>query len=817
MAAALESVAWVRIALPSVVAVFVTLVAASLGQIASTATRASAVLSLDQAQRVCAGGTARITLPDQSLLRPRSPGPIECRYRLSVADAARGSGLLIPDLAAHARIEINGHVVFDSFHDTSQPVPRSADRIVLIDVPDAIWSVGANLIDIRAAGPQRMSLSALYLGPLPEVRRLHRLRVFGVIVGPSLVAAVVGTVGMCMALLWARRRDPLYGYFGIGTLCWAVHTLWTVLPWSPLSGVHHTVWWTSLYSFFATMLVIFCVRFADWRSPRFERVLWTVALSAPVVLYAALSVDGLDLATDLWRLLLICLVGLGVFAVVRTSLKRPDMDKLLVVASGLASFAFGVRDWLTSESDGGNNPIYLVPYAGLVFVVFVVRMLIDRFAHAEEQLEVINAELEQRVASQNTELRDAMEKMRQARDAAEAADHAKTRFLAAASHDLRQPAHALALYMAALRSERLDPTQADLVQRMSGSLSALETMFNMLLDMSRIDAGALTPAAKTFAIEPMLRQLAEEFAPQAEAQGLRLALRLPSSTAAFAHSDPVLVERIVRNLLANAVKYTSRGGILVACRLRRACSPGNVHAHTSRHWRIEVWDTGVGIADHDKRRVFEEFFQVDNPDRDRAKGLGLGLSIVHRLVKLLGLNLLLYSRPGRGSCFALCLPQATVCAAVPAALPPAIATAAVAGMTVGMIEDDMEVRDAMRTLLQRWGCTVVEGADADELELHVNETDCLSLPDALLVDHRLRAGKTGPAEANVLFERWEARAPMLIVTGESDLEEIKAAGYACLAKPVSPALLRNWLASIRKPPADAECRAFSAHAPGDMP
>lgn len=743
---------------------------------------------LQAARRTCAAEVLSVTLPDRV-----APGhAAECDYRFVVAHAEQGFGVFIPGLAAHARIDINGQRVAEGLQDVRATVPRGADRIVQIVPPEGIWRTDGNVIDIRAAGPRGFTLSRLYVGPVPEIKRLHRLRLAGVVVGPSLAAAVVGTVGLCMVLLWARRRTALSGYFAAGTLAWSAHTFWSVLPWPLLIGLHYWVWWTSLYTFFFAMLVIFCIRFAEWSWPRFERAVWGVTLATPAVLYLAAQAHQMDTADELWRLLLIALTAVGVLAVARASFERPGLDRLLIVAAGSVSLVFAVHDWFTHLAHDGDNPTYLVPYASLVFVVFVVHMLIDRFAGASEQLERLNVKLEQRVASQNLELHDAIEEMRLARDAAEAADRAKTHFLAAASHDLRQPAHALALYMAALRAEPLEPVQAELVQRMSASLSALETMFSMLLDMSRIDGGGLTPSLRVFAIEPLLRRLAEEFAPQLEARGLRLALRLPPASSAFTRSDPALVEQVLRNLIANSTKYTTRGGVLIACRLRRA-APSQV----APQWRIEIWDSGVGIAESDLPRVFEEFFQADNPGRDRAKGLGLGLSIVRRLVTLLDLALDVRSRVGRGSCFALRLRWFETVDAQPSALPPVSASTTVSGMTVAMIEDDVEVRDAMRQLLQCWGCRVFEGADADELLLHMAQSDNPSPPHAVLVDHRLRHGKTGAAEADRLFARWQTQLPMLVLTGESDLRQIRAAGHACLPKPVSPTLLSHWLASLQ--------------------
>ena len=771
------------------VAVSVVILAASTrGEIAPD----DGIRLLAQAQRQCGGAPQTdVKLPDTVFLARGETGPVQCDYRLAAPHGPRDSGLYVPGLSAFAVIEVNGVEVFNSRHGAMQTLPRSIDRVVLVDVPDAVWRDAGNVVDIRASGPYAISMSRVRLGPVEPLRRHQRLRIMGVFVGPSLVAAVVGTLGLCMLLLWARRRDSLYGYFGLGTLCWGLHTLWTVSPWTPFVGVHQTVWWTTAYTFFVSMLIIFCVRFGGFSWPRFERLLMAVPPVSVLLLYASADFGHFALGTELVRLAMLAMVGTGLVAVMRGAIAGPTVDLMLVIASGTAAFGFGLHDWIAELRGDNDATIDLVPYAGVMFALFVVRMLIDRFARTTEQLEAMNADLEQRVTQQTAELLDAMERMRHARDAAEAADQAKTRFLAAASHDLRQPAHALTLYMATLRCENLDSRQSDLVERMSGSLSALETMFNMLLDVSRIDAGGMKPEATTFSVDEMLRRLADEFAPQAEAQGLRLALHLPPPTGVLAHGDRGLVERALRNLLANAVKYTTHGGVLLACRLRSGATPG------SRRWRLEVWDTGVGISEGDKPRVFEEFFQVDNPSRDRAKGLGLGLSIVQRIADLLELDLVMGSKVGRGSFFALHLPRVVDASGRHDDHASLISTSGVAGIVVAMIEDDVEVRSAMRSLLEQWGCRVAAGADADEVMANLRANGGAARPEAILVDQRLDAGRTGPEEAQLIFDRLGAVIPMLVITGEADVAPIVAAGHACMTKPISPGLLRDWLASVR--------------------
>ncbi len=395
------------------------------------------------------------------------------------------------------------------------------------------------------------------------------------------------------------------------------------------------------------------------------------------------------------------------------------------------------------------------------------------------------ADLLQRLAGRDAELDQARAQMQQAQAGAEAADQAKARFLAAASHDLRQPAHALGLYTAALRAGPLAPQQAELAERMQGSLAALDTLFAALMDVSRMDAGAVVPQWDTVALAPLLHRLADEWAPQAEARGLRLALHL-SDPGATSVTDPVLLERVLRNLLANAVKYTSRGGVLLACRLRTG-------ADGQRHHRIEVWDSGEGIAPAEQERVFEEFYQA-GPGLEQARGtrpgLGLGLAIVQRLVRLLQLRVVLRSHSGRGSVF-------MVDGLAPAGVAPQAVAAArremrrLAGLRVVVLEDDAEVRDAMRRLLRLWDCEVIDGASAADLQPRL-----VSPPHAVVADLRLADGRNGAEELRLLQSAWPAAVPVLWISGETapdGLRGLLPAGAEVLTKPVSPARLRAWL------------------------
>jgi signal transduction histidine kinase len=234
-----------------------------------------------------------------------------------------------------------------------------------------------------------------------------------------------------------------------------------------------------------------------------------------------------------------------------------------------------------------------------------------------------------------------VEDLRREKALAEEANVAKSRFLASASHDLRQPVHALSVFVGALRAHDMDTEARGLLDHIDGSVRALSGLFGGLLDISRLDAGVVAAHRTAFAIEPVIERVCRDYSSQAKAKGVDLRGR---ATRAVIQSDPMLFERILRNIVSNAVTYTDHGKVLVACRRHGAGV------------RVQVWDTGRGIAESEQQRVFQEFYQIGNSERDRTRGVGLGLAIVKRLTTLLGHPLTLQSRPGRGTCFTIEVP-----------------------------------------------------------------------------------------------------------------------------------------------------------------
>lgn len=371
---------------------------------------------------------------------------------------------------------------------------------------------------------------------------------------------------------------------------------------------------------------------------------------------------------------------------------------------------------------------------------------------------------------ENQALLEEVEKQKEqaleARSRAEAANREKSRFLAAASHDLRQPMHALRLFASAALGTTSDAERKQIVERIDGSVASLSALFDSLLEVSRLDAGALEPRLVTVRLRPLLAELTAEHASAAREKGLILRVHARDFNV---RTDPVLLGRLLRNLLSNALRYTERGGVLLACRRR-----GNKA-------RLEVWDTGVGIPPELQTQVFDEFFQIGNPERDRRNGVGLGLSIVARIAALLGYGVEVASRVGQGSRFAveLLLHDAPESEKTTRKLPN---DGALFGVLVVVLDDEPEILSAMSLWLRQYGCHVVAAESLAQARAQLATEG--ATPDLLITDYRLRDGETGMNAARELRAEHGADLPVLIVTGDSSVD-ISGAGLKLLKKPVA--------------------------------
>jgi len=404
---------------------------------------------------------------------------------------------------------------------------------------------------------------------------------------------------------------------------------------------------------------------------------------------------------------------------------------------------------------------------------------ITSFKRTERELKQAYGTMEQQVADRTRELNEAMQALAVAKREAESANESKSRFLAAASHDLLQPLNAARLFSSALRqsADHLPEEEANLSRRVDHSLSVAEDLLSALLDISRLDQGALQPRWSEFPAQILLDKLERQFAALASRRGLKLRLR---PAAMWVRSDQKLLQRILANLVGNALRYTREGGVLVGCRQR-----GNSVL-------VEVWDTGPGIAEADRERVFDEFERLageDDPHFDE-QGLGLGLAICQRIGLMLDSPLGLRSRPGLGSVFSVAVKTAE-----PGIWSPAAGTPPEArehrefdGVRVLCLDDDEDVLDGMRAMLTRWGCRVETASDREAAVEGASMR-----PDLMIVDYHLAGHDNGLDAALAVREQAGLEIPVLVVTADrSDAlrERVEVLGFRRLVKPVKPAALR---------------------------
>jgi signal transduction histidine kinase/CheY-like chemotaxis protein len=395
------------------------------------------------------------------------------------------------------------------------------------------------------------------------------------------------------------------------------------------------------------------------------------------------------------------------------------------------------------------------------------------------------------------------------------ANLAKSRFLAAASHDLRQPLHALGLFVAQLRGNAAPQQNSAIIARIEASIAAMNELFGALLDISKLDAEVLKPSLAAFPVQTLFHRLETTFGEAAREKALRLRV-VPSD--AWVRSDAILLERIMLNLVANAVRYTQTGGVVLGARRRGAML------------RLELWDSGPGIPEDQLRNIFAEFYQVTGAQRNDGGGLGLGLAIVERLCGLLDHRIEVRSRVGRGSCFSILLPLVE---ARPQFVQPVAAAQLIEdpckGKLVVVLDDDPMVLEGMRGLLVGWGCRAVTAdSDGDALTALARHAE---MPDLIISDYRLAAGKTGFDAVARLRGVLGTDIPAFLISGDTAperLREAAASGFRLLHKPVPPHALRAILSQLLRKaaavpgvdmdaPAEAVIRASAGPSPTSRP
>lgn len=449
---------------------------------------------------------------------------------------------------------------------------------------------------------------------------------------------------------------------------------------------------------------------------------------AQTLLFASLGISLLGIALAILLIRKLALTGL-----------RPLLD-IISTVKRISSGSFGTRMDVTAHSPE-------------------LRELQDMVNQMSESLRGYRHDMEARVQVVTAELEH---KKREA----EQANRAKSRFLATASHDLRQPMHAISLYVESLKPQLQGRAAEDILNKIERSIASTVELFNAILDVTRLDAGTVQPNLAPVRIRMLFRQLADEFAAEADRKNLSLRVRAPD---VWIESDVILLERIVRNLLSNALLHTVRGGVLLSAR------PFNGRL------RLQIWDTGRGIAPEHQLRVFDEFYQAGSLHMQTRHGLGLGLSIVRRLAGLLGYPLELHSSPGRGTVFSLDVPLLANGAPSMTDDMGEGSGRVLQGCAL-VVDDDPAILDALGCLLRQWGMEVHLLSN-----LHQVEHSLQVAPDVVLADFQLLNGENGLMVAQEVHRRWGTQVPVVLITGDTRTPTILAlreSGLPILHKPV---------------------------------
>jgi signal transduction histidine kinase/ActR/RegA family two-component response regulator len=499
--------------------------------------------------------------------------------------------------------------------------------------------------------------------------------------------------------------------------------------------------------------------FRPWRRWRATPSALPVALAAAAVALAALPLAVWNAAAQPTWVSVLCVVTVAVAAA--TAPVRPAMA------------AAGATALLASALLAARSPALALPLAWAGLLALAVGWRLHRRWR--------------RTALQGLDQVERLQSLQAERDAALRNDHDKSRFLAIASHDLRQPVHALGLFAATLHKRLMQSPDEPLGRNLMRSVDGLERSFNAMLDISRLDGGAVTPKFQSFPLRDLFRRLHMQYGGQAELAGLGLRF---SPGGKFVASDPQLLERILGNLVQNAIRYTTSGGIVVVARSTRT------------HVNIEVWDTGSGIAADDLPRIFEEFYQVGRGERDRSQGLGMGLSIVKRLAAVLHHRLEVVSTPGRGTVFRVGVQLGPL-----DGMDEETAAADTLPMQVDepqmvlVVDDEEPIREGLRLLLQEWGYQVMTASDAAQAETAVSAME--GRIDLILSDLHLGPGPGGQEVVANVRRLCGRHVPALLVTGDTAgdaLREVAAGADPVLFKPVQPRhLFEAMRAALQRP------------------
>jgi signal transduction histidine kinase/CheY-like chemotaxis protein len=745
-----------------------------------------------------------VTLPDDWRKLGLQPPGVACYHaRLVMARSPVVPWALRADrLPGNHRITLNG-IPLSTRHMEGDAITSVASLPYLIELPVNVLLAGDNDLDIEVR-MNRFSIagiSPLLAGPVSDLRPdFDRWTLFTVSLPQTLNLTVTG-MALFLLLAWrARPADVVFRYFGTLMLVMCGRNALYYLETTALPPALLDWLFFAAQAVITYYMVLFGLVYAERPVKPWANRLRTICGALPLVALGAIGSSMLDnlrvLAYPLFMLL-----GMTVLVpVLRHAWRQHWLEALAMTVGTVGTFVSLLHDYtLLLPRESVLTPYWTPYFSPLIFLGFALTLM-RRFIEATTMAERMNITLEERVAERTRAL--------------ESANQSKTRFLAAASHDLRQPTAAIGLLVSLLRQRETSPQAREVVNMLDEAVASMESLLVGLLDISRLDAGAVKPEFQSVNLRDVFQAVKVHEQSAAEAKGLELRFRLPQPMRGqvklqpMVLTDPMLLHSVLRNLVANAIRYTHTGGVLVAAR------------RSGKHrLRIEVWDTGIGIAPEQQDRIFEEFYQVGNTARERNRGIGLGLAIVRRTAGILGERITLKSRLGRGSVFAMELPLNLVVAPSPPTSRDIVLP--LAGRTIWLVEDDMILRRAIAEMLHNWGAATRSWPDAEALLeelpqlLAGNRQESLSptaLPDSLVTDHRL-PGMTGLNLSQTVSLHLQAQGlklHCLIISGDTDPVEIarlSASGHEVLAKPFRSERLLEHLQRVRTDRPDRTDRA----------
>ncbi len=653
-------------------------------------------------------------------------------------------------------LRVNGQLAHGHAPDNSKWLPRSVIS-QWVDLPPSLLRAGTNHIELNVALHGRPGgVTMPRIGPESMLRLEHRM---AVMVGESLPhlmnMAATGLALFMLLLWWLRRSEQLMGLFAGMMLLVSVRNMgYYVVDTGFTADIGSMVYFGAVIT--TNALIASMAMLAGPDSVRARHMSWLRRITIAILMVAvAGQLFGWlpQLRAFVYPFTLLVVAGSSWRLWHRARQLAPETQWRLLLAF-IAILVCSVHDYLFQMAMLSVAGRLWLPYLTPVLMVVASHALLQRFVRVLDQSERHATELEHNVAERTRDL--------------QLANAAKTRFVAAASHDLRQPVASIGLLASLLSEQVSDAGPRQVLRRLNDSVVALEGLLKGLLDLSRFDAGTVAVQRVLVPLDALFIAVAAHEGEAAAQKGLSLRLR---SGGLAVQSDAVLLEQIVRNLVSNAVRYTERGGVLLSARQR-----GNDGV------LLQVWDTGCGIPESQQRAVFEEFVQLDNPARERSRGLGLGLSLVKRAAERLGSHLSLRSVPGRGSCFSVDLAAAR---ALPTGMQAAqITKPSLLGQRLLLVEDDAGVRESLQLRLESWGAQVQAWATVAELTQALQQGQVASRPGLLISDQRLPDGDSTDVVA--VLAKHHAGVPVLVITGDTapaDLARLNALAWPVLHKP----------------------------------